>query len=357
MHMRGSRKLMLGALLGVLALACGALLAVTRPPHTPRIAGERAVASLEKVRLGEFEQWISVRGEDARNPVLLFLHGGPGMSAMYLAHAFQRELERDFVVVHWDRLGAGKSYRDGLPPHAISVESEIQDARQLCAILRARFGNRPVLLLGHSYGSYLGVRLAQRHPELFVAYIGVGQVTDPVQERRVQRDFLARAAAQAGDRELVRQLQTGAPVDIEAGLFQYGAELHDARSWWPLVWIGLRSPEYSVSDVLNVQKGVQFTQKHMKYDHPTRAISDVVALDLPVFLLQGRHDYTTPSVLGEQWLSHLAAPRKELVWFEESAHFPFLEEPAKFAAELRRISASLHPPRTARSAGAPQTAG
>jgi pimeloyl-ACP methyl ester carboxylesterase len=335
------RKLLRSSVLIVFVVLLGGVLGLWfRPAFTPHINAERSVAELRSLRLGEFEQSILVRGHDVHKPVLLFLHGGPGMPAMYLAHAFQRELEHNFVVVHWDRLGAGKSYREGIPPAAMSVEREIADARELCEYLRKRFGEQPLLLVGHSYGTYLGVRLAQRHPELFAAYVGIGQVADPARERMVQLEFLTQAAAAAGDREYETELR-GATPDIEAGLFKYGAELRDARSWWPLLWLGLRAPEYSGRDVLNVQKGVSFTQRHIQYDNPSRALSDVSSLAVPVFLFEGRHDFTTPSSLGAAFLEQLEAPHKELIWFEESAHFPFLEEPEKFTAEVLRVAARV----------------
>jgi pimeloyl-ACP methyl ester carboxylesterase len=84
------------------------------PGRTPAIHQPHSVASLERVRIGGVDQYILIRGNDASLPVLLFLHGGPGMPAMYLAHSFQRELEKEFVVVQWDRRGAGKSYREDI---------------------------------------------------------------------------------------------------------------------------------------------------------------------------------------------------------------------------------------------------
>jgi pimeloyl-ACP methyl ester carboxylesterase len=261
------------------------------------------------------------------------------MPAMYLAHAFQTELERHFVVVHWDRLGAGKSYDPSIPPDAMCVERELADARTLAERLRSRFGVAKIYLVGHSYGTYLGMLLAQRHPELFAAYVGAGQVTDPARELAAQDRFLREKAAAAGNRELLAALARG-DVDRERWLFEYGAELHAHQSFWPLVGIGLRSPEYRLSDVANVKRGVDFSHRHFKYDAISVPLTEaVVSLDLPVYFFLGRYDQTAPSALAAEYLERLRAPRKRVVWFEESAHFPFLEEPAKFAAEMARVRA------------------
>jgi pimeloyl-ACP methyl ester carboxylesterase len=259
---------------------------------------------------------------------------------MYLAHAFQTELERRFVVVHWDRLGAGKSYNPRIPPDAMRVERELADARNLSESLRRRFHDQKVYLVGHSYGTYLGMLLAQRHPELFAAYVGIGQVTDRDRERAAQDQFLRQRATATANRELLAALDGRGELDRERWLFEYGGELHAHRSFWPLVWIGLGSPEYRLSDVANVRRGVEFTQRHLRFDAISRPLTEAVgSLDVPVYFFLGRFDQTAPSALAAEYIERLRAPRKKLVWFEESAHFPFLEEPAKFAAEMSRVRA------------------
>jgi proline iminopeptidase len=113
------------------------------------------------------------------------------MPAMYLAHAATRELEKDFVVVHSDRRDAGKSFDPHMPADKESVSQQLADAEALIGMLRQRFGARPALLVGHSWGSYLGVLLVQRHPEWFAAYVGMGQVTDTTRERAAADESVA----------------------------------------------------------------------------------------------------------------------------------------------------------------------
>lgn len=160
--------------IGCVAAVFFALLAFHE--HTPAFHNApHSIASLEKLRLGGADQYILIRGMDVRNPLVLFLHGGPGMPTMYLAHAFQRLLENSFIVVQWDRRGAGKSYSGRIPAATMSVRQEISDTRELVDVLRQRFHKQKVYLVGFSYGSYLGMLAAQRFPELFHAYVGVGQ--------------------------------------------------------------------------------------------------------------------------------------------------------------------------------------
>ena len=142
------------------------------PGRTSAIHGPTSVASLERVRIGDVDQYILIRGNDTSLPVLLFLHGGPGMPAMYLAHAFQRELEEEFVVVQWDRRAAGKSYREDISS-TLTTEQLVADTVELTNALRARFHQDKIYLVGHSWGTYLGMLVTARHPESAVNPIAV----------------------------------------------------------------------------------------------------------------------------------------------------------------------------------------
>ena len=299
-----------------------------------------SVASLEKVNVGGTPQYILVRGGNRANPVLLFLHGGPGMPAMYLAHKFQKPLEEDFVVVHWDRRGAGKSYSSHIPAETINVEQEISDTRELTDLLRHRFRQNKIYLVGHSYGTYLGILVAQQFPELFHAYVGIAQLAcSQERDRQIQDQWIRKKAEAVGNHAALLQLDGGAPLDREEWLFEFGAELHKERSWLPLLLIGLGAPEYNLRDVLHIKAGVSFTARNMKYNAISGALLDTVTeLKLPVYFFTGKYDYTDPFECTEEYYRRMKAPKKELVWFDNSAHFPFLEEPQKFAEEMRRVA-------------------
>lgn len=316
-----------------------------RHAFTPQIRNDEgesvpeSVASLESVTVGGVRQWILIRGHNRRNPVLLFLHGGPGMPSMYLAHRFQRSLERSFVVVHWDRRGAGKSYSQDTPPESMSVTQEVSDTVELVNVLRTRFSQPKVYLVGHSYGSYLGMIVAERHPELFHAYVGIGQLAFAGKRNTDLQDRWIREKARLHrNRKVLEQLDAHGPISREKWLFRYGGALHHGTSFTTLLMIGLRAPEYSLRDALNVRKGVGFTHAHLRFDAITGDLADAVRrVELPVYFFTGRYDLTDPSENTVEYAAILDAPRKQLVWFEDSAHFPFLEEPEKFATEMERV--------------------
>jgi pimeloyl-ACP methyl ester carboxylesterase len=336
--------------IAVIALLVGLclVLLILKRPRTPAIEDESGnriptgIASLEKMNLGGFEQWILIRGADTENPLLLFLHGGPGMPMMYLAHTFQRPLEDGFLCVQWDQRGAGKSFRKGIPPDSLSVERILSDALELIGRLRERFGQDRIFLAGHSWGSYLGMLLIHRHPELFHAFIGIGQVVDEARAREISEKFIRDRAMAQNNQKALLEIDTQEPGAHEKWLFRFGGVLYGKTGYTPLVWAGIRAPEYGLWDIPKVAKGSSFSSRHMRYDAISGPlITEVTEVEVPVLFFMGRHDLTTPGELVEEYFGILKAPLKRLVWFERSAHYPFFSEPEAFARELENVSAVI----------------
>jgi pimeloyl-ACP methyl ester carboxylesterase len=308
------------------------------PGRTPAIPGPRSIASLERVRIGGVDQFILIRGNDTSLPVLLFLHGGPGMPAMYLAHAFQSDLEKDFVVVQWDRRGAGKSYRDDIAT-TLTSEQLIADTIELTNLLRARFHQKRIYLVAHSWRTYLGMLVVARHPELYRAYVGIGQIARFAPINHIQDEYIRQNARKAGDTQAIRDLDEKGGSVREELLFRFGGEIRNARSFLPILITGLEAPEYSLRDGRNIPKGVSLYSRHFVYDSITGELMDeVTSVNVPVYFFTGRNDYCDPFTLTEEYFDRIRAPEKHLVWFEKSAHFPFLEEPVAFAREMKNVA-------------------
>jgi proline iminopeptidase len=159
-----------------------------------KVAEERAITSpnginsLEPVRVGGIDQWVEVRGQNVNNPILLFIHGGPGIAFIPLAGTWQGSWEKYFTVVQWDQRGAGKTYASNdkeLQRRTMNVYQMEQDTLEVVNYLRNRFKREKIFVLGHSWGSVLGLWLAHEHPELIYAYVGVGQVINTEQNEVV----------------------------------------------------------------------------------------------------------------------------------------------------------------------------
>ncbi len=186
------KRLLLRTVLVIVVLGIAGLIialgmrgsAQTRIAEATKIAVPFGIDSLERVRLGGVDQWILIRGHDASDEVLLFVHGGPGVPNMPLCH-LNADLEKRFVVVQWDQRGAGKSFSTSVPPKAMTIDQFVSDARALTQLLIERFDKDKIYLLGHSWGSVIGAKTAARYPELFNAYIGVSQVTNVMETQKL----------------------------------------------------------------------------------------------------------------------------------------------------------------------------
>ncbi len=307
------------------------------PGRTPAIPRPKSIALLERIRIGNVDQCILIRGNDSSLPVLLFLHGGPGMPAMYLAHAFQRELEKEFVVVQWDRRGAGKSYREDISG-TLTTEQLVADTVELTNVLRSRFHQDKIYLVGHSWGTYLGMIVIARHPELYHAYVGIGQLARSSPIAGIQDEYIRQSARRMGDQDAIKELEEKGASVRETLLFKFGGEIHNAKSFMPLLLTGLAAPEYSLRDARNIPRGVSLYSRNFVYNSISGELMDVITrVEIPVYFFTGRYDYTDPFTLTEEYFSKINAPEKHIVWFEESAHFPFYEEPAAFARQMHGV--------------------
>lgn len=311
----------------------------TRPIKIPG-----SIASLEKVKLGGQDQWILIRGVDKTNPVILFLHGGPGTADMCLLRRYMTELEKHFVVVSWDQRGAGKSYRAIHPESSMIIRQFIYDTYELTRLLCGRFNQTRIYLAGHSWGSVLGVLTVERYPELYHAYIGIGQVADMPQNELLSYDWTLEQAEKAKDSAVVRKLvEIGRPpysgnwrvkfITQRRYLGKYGGEFYGSnKGAFPVVFGSLiRASEYNLRDKVNFFRGILETVRLLGPELMTVNLQEQVPeLKVPVYFFLGKKDHEAPSVLAEQYFKILKAPFKELIWFENSAHLPNIEENSKY---------------------------
>ncbi|HEX3887175.1 MAG TPA: alpha/beta fold hydrolase [Phenylobacterium sp.] len=319
-----------------------------------RIVTPNGIERAEKVRIGGIDQWVTIRGDDRRNPVLLVLHGGPGYVEMPLNWWYGRGWEEYFTVVEWDQRGAGKTYLINDPKAVAPTMTNarmLQDTEEMTAWLRKTLGKKKIFVWGHSWGSYLGLELARRHPEWLYAYIGTGQITKaPESERRAWAYDLA-AAKKAGNTQAVSDLQAIAPYatpgkpialkdamvvhkwgDYFGGVMAYRHDQQDESHATRL------SPDYTDAEAPHVFDGNDFSEKYLLAGVFNMDLSHETDFKVPIILLLGRHDRTVNSDVAHEWFTHVKAPEKHLVWFENSAHEPESEEPGKFLLSLVRYA-------------------
>ena len=316
---------------------------VRRIPAPPGIDETRAV------RIGGIDQWISVRGKDRRNPILLFIHGGPASTEMPVSWLYQSGWEDYFTVVQWDQRGAGKTYVANDPAKVeptIAKDRMVADGEELVAWLRATYGKQKIFVLGHSWGSIIGLELARRHPDWLHAYIGMGQMIYGRDNERLGYEWALQAARADHNDKAVKQLLALAPYPRADGTVSVD-QIITQRTWvihyGGLTWnrpdfdyaqdAAKFSPDYTRQE-LNPENGIGESLPRLLPAMMAWDVRGVTHLDCPVFIFAGRHDYETPSALAETWLAALQAPRKGLVQFDKSAHMMELEEPGKVLVHL-----------------------
>ena len=368
---------LIGFLLSVVATIGAALL--WRTVTIAQVKAERAITSadgidlLERVPINGIEQWVSIRGQDRSKPVLLFLHGGPGFPMLPFAHTFQTPWEKDFVVVQWDQRGTGKTFREVDPQRIVSsinIAQFVDDGRVLAEYLQRKLGKQKIILLGHSWGSMIGICLVHTHPELFSAYVGTGQVIDVIENERVGYRRALEVARERNNADALRELEAIAPYpDASRGTSEPRKVLRrwqrefgmatrgksDLQMFLAMLDAGLRSPDYSLADHWT---WISLSSSEYSRNALAREIDAFSASALtpqfavPMFFFLGRHDWQVPSVIARDFLGKIDAPSRTLVWFEDSAHSPPSEQAAAFHAALVKYVAPVAEQADALDAGA-----
>ncbi|GGK05069.1 alpha/beta fold hydrolase [Luteimonas terricola] len=323
------------------------------------------VQALEQVRLGGIDQWISVRGADRDNPILLYLHGGPAQPMMPASWTFQRAWEDYFTVVQWDQRASGKTHLANDPAavaDTIHIERYVDDALELIALLRERFGKDRVVVMGHSWGTIIGMEVLLRRPEWLHVYVGLGQIISVKENETLGYDYALRRARAEDNREAVAELEALAPYPGSEPLHR---DRIGTQRKWSIHYGGLSgyrsnadqyfaaqrlSPDYSEADRRAIHEGSMLTLDRIMAEWNAVDFRAVRKVGAPVVMFMGRHDYTTPSQQAADWVARVEAPGKDAVWFEHSAHLAPLEEPGRV---LMALVDRVRPFAVAKGDGAP----
>ncbi len=307
------------------------------------------------VTLGGIEQWVTVRGQDRANPVLLFLHGGPGDVTSPWTFALFAPWEKHFTVVQWDQRGAGRTLRKTGRKVAptITVERIVQDGLELAEYLRKRLGKDKVVLVGHSFGSIVGLLMARARPELFLAFVGTGQVADGTRNYAAAYDALLKKARATGEQRAVEELTRVGPPPYKGGSDGYAVQ----RKWsnafegadqflYGTLGLTLVAPGYSVRDFNDSEEGQLLSGGRLVPQTRSMGPKELgLEFAVPVFFIQGAEDFTTPTELARQYLESIKAPRKEFVPVEGGGHFAVFMKSDQFLKELvRRVGPSAGKP-------------
>jgi pimeloyl-ACP methyl ester carboxylesterase len=298
-------------------------------------------------------QHLYIESESKDNPILLFLHWGPGLSEAPYKDLFNSKLKDHATIVHWDQRGAGKSYISTQFEN-LSVETYIQDTLEVMSHLREKFNQDKILLVGHSWGSLIGINIAERHPELLHAYVSISQIVNTLKSEQLSYEFVLRKTKESGQEALHNQLlNIGNPPYKKPEHWGLQRQvLHDFGG----ILYGMTNDDYMAFTQKHVNAFKPFSEEDKKnymsaYQKSVQAlfgellmtdISDKTYFNVPIYFMLGEQDYTVVSSIGADYFASISAPKKQLYRFVNSAHSPHIEESNKYQELMIRIVKELH---------------
>ncbi|MEK3921669.1 MULTISPECIES: alpha/beta fold hydrolase [Paenibacillus] len=321
------------------------IVALIFPTWTPKIKGENSISMLEQVEINGTGHEVMIRGVDRTNPILIFVHGGPGCSEIPYVRKYQKELEQHFTVVHYDQRGSGKSYHFFEDYSNLTTDVLVDDLLALRDYVSKELGQEKVILIGHSFGTYIGMKAAAKAPTQFHAYIGIGQMANTLQSELESLEYTYEQAKQAGNAEDVKKLEL-IRSSIEQGkeltprilLQKYGGAarlIHENRDY---ISGFLLNPEYNGLDMIRFYSGMFSSQDILLKEAFDQNLPDIVDhLEIPTYFVTGKYDYMTTANAARDYFDVLNAPIKDFIVFNESAHYPQFEEKEEFVKWLNEL--------------------
>jgi len=310
-----------------------------------QIKKDKAISELIKIKVGQLDQWLYIRGEDRDKPIILMIHGGPGAARIGFIRKSQEELEKHFVIVNWDQRGAGLSYSKKIPSETMNINQFVNDAIEVTNYLRERFQQDKIYLLGHSWGTIIGLLAVQKGPHLYQRYFSVAQYGNYIEAEQLSYKHLLEKAKAENNRKVFEKLSNiGLPPwnirKYERVHQKYievfgGGISHDGKLMKKYVKDIFTSGEYTWLDMINLVRGQFFSYKHLQDEMKKINFNDHVhKVDVPIYFCVGKHDLLIPFETSYDFYNNLAAPEKHWICFENSAHSPMVEEKEKFLSLL-----------------------
>ena len=308
------------------------------------ISSAKGISESSFVTIGGIEQWVTIHGQDHDNPVLLFLHGGPGDVTNPWSFALFAPWEKHFTVVQWDERGAGRTLRKNGPTIAstITVDRMVQDGIELTEYLRKHLRKEKIILIAHSFGSILGVQMARAKPELFYAYVGTGQVADlPIKNYSATYEAVLKKAKATGDQRAIEELSRVGPPPYNSGegfrvQHKWANAFEGADNFlYGTIGLTLVAPGYSVQDLNDSADGQMLSADRLVPQTQSIGPAELgPEFSIPMFVFQGEEDFTTSTVLAQHYLESIKAPRKEFVPIKGGGHFAVFMRSDQFLQEL-----------------------
>ena len=306
------------------------------------------------MRIGGIDQYYQIRGENIENPIILVIHGGPGNNMSDFSYCWQTDLEKEYTIVHWDQRGCGNTYYRDTQAERPSLELLLADLDEVVNYLRVDYYKEKLIIMGHSWGTFLGAIYAGKHPEKVSAYISVSQVLDFNQSERISAQEAVRLAKIAGKEQdipkinnLLEQITTYQKIgkaEVKSLLEfrqlkekylpkQYGNKMILYRLFSPYMNLNEIRWMFSINKMLEsnnkIYEMLMIDGRLSMYDYPLH-------YDIPVIMIIGNQDWTTPYSMALDYYQAISAPQKEFITIEGAGHLPFIDHSKEFSKVLEK---------------------
>ncbi len=306
------------------------------------------------IEIGGVRQGMFIRGKNIKNPILLYVHGGPSFPEYFLVDKYPTGLEDAFTVCYWEERGGGLSYSSDVSIESMTMEQLISDTIEVTNYLRQSFGQEKIYLMAHSGGTAFAIQVAAKEPKLYSAYIGIAQITRQVESEKLAYKYLVEHYDTVGNKKMMEKLEEYPVLEDDSFVIPFfksivrDQAMHDLgigtmrnmKSLAMNVVVPIMLCEaYSLADKINIWTSkFTFIKETTLNDQllSTDLTIKVPGLDIPVYFFSGAYDLTVNHDLSKDYLKQIQAPTKGFYIFENSAHSPIYEEPAKMMMIIKK---------------------
>lgn len=313
-----------------------------------------SISSKRWITVGGIKQGMFIRSENPENPVILFLHGGPGSPELpfIIPEEKNERLEKYFTVCYWDQRGAGMTFSSDIDPKTMTVDRLVEDAYEVTKYLKDTFKKDKIFLMGHSWGSFLGIKTIEKYPEEYHAYFGIGQISNQLLSEKMAHSYMMEHAKKIGDKSAIENLEKFDPdasdfptinyiLSVRTKLMnKYGIGIkHNNPSMIRLAKDILFFDGYTFEEKFKYIQGSLFSLRNLfSATTTTNLFQSSISFKIPIYIIHGVYDYQVSYILAEKYSDAIEAPKKSFFSFHQSAHSPNLEEPEKFVEIVQSIA-------------------
>jgi pimeloyl-ACP methyl ester carboxylesterase len=313
------------------------------------------------VPIGGVKQGMFIRSKNKGNPVLLFVHGGPGFPNYYLFEKYNPGLEDYFTVCYWEQRGGGLSYSPEVTPESMTLEQFASDAIELTNYLRERFKKEKIYIMAWSGGTTIALPVVSKTPELFHAYIAMAQITRQPESEKIAHQFMVKHYSEMNEQKPLKALQKFNNLETETDLISFFnsvardnlmhkigiGTMRNMKSVFKDIFLPVWTCRaYTLKEKYNIWKSkILFLPKtDLKNQALLTDFPEVYPeIKVPVYFMCGKYDLTVNVDLSRDYYNLLQAPLKGFYTFENSAHGPLFEEPERFREILEKDILNLNP--------------